>query len=59
MEESNKESMFGATIRAFAFDGDATKFRAWKGKTLALASSKSFLLALTKAEVVKVLVRER
>jgi hypothetical protein len=58
MEESNKESTFGATIRAFAFDGDEAKFRAWEGKTLALASSKSFLLALTKAEVVKGLTAE-
>ena len=57
MEES-KESTFGATIRAFAFDGDETKFRAWEGKTLALASSKSFLLALTKAEATKGLTAE-
>ena len=57
MEES-KDPTFGATIRAFAFDGDETKFRAWEGKTLALASSKSFLLALTKAETTKGLTHE-
>ena len=53
-----KDSSFGATIRAFAFDGDETKFRSWEGKTLALASSKSFLLALTKAETTKGLTAE-
>ena len=39
---------FGATVRAFAFDGDEVKYRSWEGKTLALASSKGFLLALTR-----------
>ena len=56
--EEYKESTFGSTIRAFAFDGDETKFRSWEGKTLALASSKSFLLALTKAELTKGLTAE-
>ena len=39
---------FGTTVRAFAFDGDEVKYRSWEGKTLALASSKGFLLALTR-----------
>ncbi len=57
--EEYKESTFGSTIRAFAFDGgDETKFRSWEGKTLALASSKPFLLALTKAELTKGLTAE-
>jgi hypothetical protein len=56
--EDYKESTFGSTIRAFAFDGEETKFRSWEGKTLALASSKSFLLALTKAELTKGLTAE-
>ena len=47
--EEQKETTFGSTIRAFAFDGDETKFRSWEGKTIALAGSKGFLLALTKA----------
>ncbi|KAI2492047.1 hypothetical protein MHU86_22506 [Fragilaria crotonensis] len=47
--EEQKEATFGSTIRAFAFDGDETKFRSWEGKTIALAGSKGFLLALTKA----------
>ncbi len=56
--EEYKESTFGSTIRAFAFDGDETKFRSWEGKSLALASSKSFLLALAKAELTKGLTAE-
>jgi hypothetical protein len=44
------DSNFGTTVRAFAFNGDDTKFRPWEGKTLALASSKGFMLALTRAE---------
>ena len=39
---------FGTTVRAFAFDSNEVKYRSWKGKTLALASSKTFLLALTR-----------
>ena len=39
---------YGTTVRAFAFDGDESKFRSWEGKTLALAGSKGFLLALTR-----------
>ena len=39
---------FGTTVRAFAFDGDEVKYRSWEGKTLALTSSKGFLLALTR-----------
>ena len=39
---------FGSTVRAFVFDGDEVKYRLWEGKTLALASSKGFLLALTR-----------
>ena len=39
---------FGSTVRAFAFDGNEVKYRSWEGKTLALASSKGFLLALTR-----------
>ena len=39
---------FGSTVRAFAFDGDEVKYRSWEGKTLALASSKEFLLTLTR-----------
>ena len=58
MMEEYRESTFGATIKAFAFDGDETKFRSWEGKTLALASSKAFLLALTKAELTKGLTAE-
>ncbi|KAI2503512.1 hypothetical protein MHU86_10894 [Fragilaria crotonensis] len=48
MVEEQTESGFGTTVRAFAFDGDETKYRSWEGKTLALAGSKGFLLALTK-----------
>jgi hypothetical protein len=50
MVTDDSESNFGTTVRAFAFNGDETKFRSWEGKTLALAGSKGFLLALTKAE---------
>ena len=53
--ENQKDSSFGATVRAFAFDGEETKFRAWDGKTIALAASKGFLLALTKECAHKVL----
>ena len=50
MASEDSESNFGTTVRAFAFNGDETKFRAWEGKTRALAASKGFLLALTMAE---------
>jgi hypothetical protein len=50
MVADDSESNFGTTVRAFAFNGDETKFRSWEGKTRALAGSKGFLLALTKAE---------
>ena len=50
MAVEDSDSNFGTTVRAFAFNGDETKFRAWEGKTLALAASKGFLLALTTAE---------
>ena len=50
MVAEDSESNFGTTVRAFAFNGDETKFRAWEGKTLALAASKGFPLALTKEE---------
>ena len=50
MAVEDSDSNFGTTVRAFAFNGDDTKFRSWEGKTLALASSKGFLLALTRAE---------
>jgi hypothetical protein len=46
----DSESNFGTTVCAFAFNGDEIKFCAWEGKTLALAASKGFLLALTTAE---------
>ena len=49
---------FGATVRAFAFDGDEVKYRSWEGKTLALASSKGFLLALTRESTGTVLTVE-
>jgi hypothetical protein len=39
---------FGTTVCAFAFDGDEVKYRTWEGTTLALASSKGFLRALTR-----------
>jgi hypothetical protein len=48
MVDEQSESGYGTTVRAFAFDGDEAKYRSWEGKTLALASSKGFLLALTK-----------
>ena len=50
MVAEDSESNFGTTVRAFAFSGDETMFRSWEGKTLALAASKGFLLALTSAE---------
>jgi hypothetical protein len=50
MVAEDSESNFGTTVCAFAFNGDETSFRSWEGKTLALAASKGFLLALTKAE---------
>ena len=50
MVAEDSESNFGTTVCAFAFNGDETNFRSWEGKTLALAASKGFLLALTKAE---------
>ena len=53
MVDDTQDTSFGSTVRAFAFDGDETKFRAWEGKTLALAGSKGFLLALTRAEAVR------
>ena len=46
-------SAYGTTVRACNFEGNATKFRAWEGKTLAFASSKGFSLAITKAETSK------
>jgi hypothetical protein len=58
VEDSDTSSAYGTTVRAFAFDGDATKFRAWEGKTLAFASAKGFSLALTKAETSKGLTVE-
>ena len=58
MEEEKDSSTFGTTVRSFAFDGEESKFRAWEGKTLAIASSKSFLLALTKKEPIKGLTAE-
>jgi hypothetical protein len=58
MVDETQDTSFGSTVRAFAFDGDETKFRAWEGKTLALAGSKGFLLALTRAEVVRGLTVE-
>ena len=48
MVNEQYESGYGITVRAFAFDGDEVKYRSWEGKTLALAGSKGFLLALTK-----------
>ena len=38
------------TVRAFEFDGSDRKWRVWEVKTLALARSKGFLLALTVEE---------
>ena len=37
----------GVSIKALEFNGDATKFRIWEGKTLALAKSRGFFIALT------------
>jgi hypothetical protein len=48
MVNEQYQSGYGITVRAFAFDGDEVKYRSWEGKTLALAGSKGFLLALTK-----------
>jgi Zinc knuckle len=48
MVAEQPESMFGTSVRAFMFDGDEAKYRSWEGKTLALAGSTGFLLALTK-----------
>ena len=39
---------FETTVRAFVFDSNEVKYRSWEGKTLSLASSKRFLLALTR-----------
>ena len=48
-EQSESGTGFGTTVCAFVFDGDEeVKYRSWEGKTLALASSKGFLLALTR-----------
>ena len=51
MVDEQSESGYGTTVRAFAFDGDEAKYRSWEGKTIALAGSKGFLLALTKIGV--------
>ena len=59
MAVEDSDSNFGTTVRAFAFNGDDTKFRSWEGKTLALASSKGFLLALTRVEAVPGLTVEQ
>ena len=48
MVDEQSESGYGTTVRGFAFDGDEAKYRSWEGKTIALAGSKGFLLALTK-----------
>lgn len=58
MVEEQTESGFGTAVRAFAFDGDEAKYRSWEGKTVALAGSKGFLLALTKESTGKVLTVE-
>jgi hypothetical protein len=51
---------FSTTVRAFAFDGDEVKYRSWEGnKTLALASSKGFLLALTRVSTERALMVEQ
>ena len=56
---TDKETPYqGATVRAFAFDGDETKFRTWEGKSIALASAKGFLLALTQEPKMKMLTVE-
>ncbi len=51
MVDEQSESGYSTTVCAFApFDGDEAKYRSWEqGKTLALAGSKGFLLALTKS----------
>ena len=59
MAVEDSDSNFGTTVRAFAFNGDDTKFRSWEGKTLALASSKGFMLALTRGETVPGLTVEQ
>ena len=47
-------------VRAFAFDGDEVKYSSWEGnKTLALASSKGFLLALTRESTGRALMVEQ
>ncbi|KAI2504715.1 hypothetical protein MHU86_9732 [Fragilaria crotonensis] len=50
MAVEDSDSNFGTTVRAFAFNGDDTKFRSWEGKTLA-RQFEGLLLALTRAEV--------
>ena len=59
MAVEDSDSNFGTTVRVFAFNGDDTKFRSWEGKTLALASSKGFMLALTRGETVPGLTVEQ
>jgi sulfite reductase alpha subunit-like flavoprotein len=56
--EEQTDSGFGTTVRAFAFDGEEAKYRSWEGKTIALAGSKGFLLALTKESTGRVLTVE-
>ena len=58
MVNEQYESGYGLTVRAFAFDGDEVKYRSWEGRTLALAGSKGFLLALTKENTGKSLTVE-
>ena len=41
------EANHGVTVGAFEFDGDEKNSRAWEGKTLALAKTKGYFLALT------------
>jgi hypothetical protein len=41
------EDASGVSIKAFELNRDATKFRIWEGKTLALAKSRGFFIALT------------
>ena len=36
------EDASGVSIKAFEFNGDATKFRIWEGKTLALTKTVLF-----------------
>jgi hypothetical protein len=59
MAVEDSDSNFETTVRAFAFNGDNTKFRSWEGKTLALASSKGFMLVLTRGETVPGLTVEQ